>query len=91
MLMARDMRGDVDKFVESVKLALVTADPTTYLPMITGVPTPTEVPNDDFIDDDDGPVEWDFSNSEITPEMAMTILAEVNTETTFTTHLPEKV
>lgn len=89
MLMAREMHEGVDKFVEQVKLALVSADPRRYLPMITGV-TPTE--EDDEISGlgsyDLSDEEWQFTE-DMTPEQALEVLSSMNAETTFTASLTE--
>lgn len=91
LLMARQRRERDEEALERVKLALVTYDPTTYLPTILNeAPSaynPYDIEDDENLADTEG--EWDFSQSDISPLEAAAILEGFQQETTITADLSD--
>lgn len=94
MLLNRDRREQADEFVKRVRLALVTYDPRTYMPSITGTTAnsieerTTQITPINELDFDSDEGEWDFSHSDIGADEALGIIAELQeagvTEVTYT-------
>ena len=71
----------VTDFVERFKLAVVTANPTEWVPRLFPQWVPSGDESEDDLDLGDTEGEWVFEESEVTPEEAERVLQEMTADT----------